>query len=434
MAGKRKNPKLRIDGVYYTVKIYTPKGKRTSISFGHVNDRSEAKVYAAFAKWLDLFEQQPQKVLSFKNPYEAIEQIFNPTGIVTISQFIDKYILWAKDNMRPDRNGKENPEIRKIKRACRFLELYRDWPVEDFGSDELNKIQKALIKRKYLCGKTKKRYTRRGINDTIKCIHRMWQWGMGRQIVKVEQVQGLKEVKHLKIGQTSAIDKTKRCRVTEEEFKKVVGAVSKVVGDILQLIWFTAMRPYEACEIRPYDILTDDPDCWLYIPGRDITPVGKHKTAYLGRVKVITLTRESQKIIAPRVKDFNSKDYIFSPKEAIQELRDKRAAKRMIPLHRGNCPGTNKKKCPMIKPSEKYNSNALGHACKRGCERAGVEVFVPYDLRRTEATRVRSVLDKEAAKLILGHTKTDTTDIYLLEEVQEAIKVAKRLVGIQKIK
>jgi len=146
MAGKRKNPKLRIDGVYYTVKIYTPKGKRTSISFGHVNDRSEAKVYAAFAKWLDLFEQQPQKVLSFKNPYEAIEQIFNPTGIITVSQFIDKYILWAKDNMRPDRNGKENPEIRKIKRACRFLELYRDWPVEDFGPDELNKIQKALIK------------------------------------------------------------------------------------------------------------------------------------------------------------------------------------------------------------------------------------------------------------------------------------------------
>jgi len=27
----------------------------------------------------------------------------------------------------------------------------------------------------------------------------------------------------------------------------------------------------------------------------------------------------------------------------------------------------------------------------------------------------------------LGHTKTDTTDIYLLEEVQEAIKVAKLL-------
>ena len=37
------------------------------------------------------------------------------------------------------------------------------------------------------------------------------------------------------------------------------------------------------------------------------------------------------------------------------------------------------------------------------------------------------MLGKEAAKVLLGHAKTDTTDIYLLEEVQEAIKVAKLL-------
>jgi len=28
---------------------------------------------------------------------------------------------------------------------------------------------------------------------------------------------------------------------------------------------------------------------------------------------------------------------------------------------------------------------------------------------------------------VLGHTKTDTTDIYLLDEVQEAMKIAKLL-------
>ena len=42
-------------------------------------------------------------------------------------------------------------------------------------------------------------------------------------------------------------------------------------------------------------------------------------------------------------------------------------------------------------------------------------------------TGTRSILEKEAAKVLLGHTKTDTTDIYLLDEVQEAIKVAKLL-------
>ena len=54
-----------------------------------------------------------------------------------------------------------------------------------------------------------------------------------------------------------------------------------------------------------------------------------------------------------------------------------------------------------------------------------VDTFVPHDLRRTTTTGTRAILGKEAAKVLLGHTKTDVTDIYLLEEVQEAMKVPK---------
>ena len=78
----------------------------------------------------------------------------------------------------------------------------------------------------------------------------------------------------------------------------------------------------------------------------------------------------------------------------------------------------------MVNPGEKYNHHSLRNACKRGCVRAGIEAFVPYDLRRSIATGARSVLGKEAAKVLLGHTKTDTTDLYLLEEVQETMKIA----------
>ena len=58
---------------------------------------------------------------------------------------------------------------------------------------------------------------------------------------------------------------------------------------------------------------------------------------------------------------------------------------------------------------------------------AGIERFNPYDLRRTAATRIRSQFSKDAARLILGHVSTDTTEIYLLEEVQESMKLAKQL-------
>ncbi|MFC1637242.1 hypothetical protein ACFL5Z_20680 [Planctomycetota bacterium] len=47
--------------------------------------------------------------------------------------------------------------------------------------------------------------------------------------------------------------------------------------------------------------------------------------------------------------------------------------------------------------------------------------------RQIKYTQLNSDVFKEAAKVLLGHAKTSTTEIYLLEEVQEAVKVAKLL-------
>jgi len=432
MARTRKTPKLRIyREKYFCTDVYLPNGKRTTVGFGTTDDRTEGEIYAAFGKWLDLFNQQPQKVLSFKGPYEAIEQIINPVQTITVGELLDKYFVYAKKTTRTTSNNKEHRNFHFIKRVQQFLQPYHSWPVSDFGPDELLNVQDTIIEYKYVQGKKKKRYTRRGVNDTINWIRKIWKWGMGRQLITAEQVQGFNEVKSLKMGETKARDNPKRVRVTEEDFWKVVNVVNSVVGDMLQLIWYTAMRPYEVCDMRPFDILCDNPQCWLYIPGRDQTPVGLHKTTRFERVKVIPLASKCQKLLKLRIKEFDSKKYIFSPKEAMDEFLEKKLANRKTPLKSGNRPGTNRKKHPMFNPGRKYGHHALRNACKRGCERAGVEVFVPYDLRRTMATGTRSILGKEAARVLLGHTKTDTTDIYLLEEVQEAIKVAKLLDSIK---
>ena len=68
MAGKRKRPKLREKDGCFVTDIYKPDGKRTTISFGAVGERSEGEIYAAFGQWLDLFNQHPHKVLAFDSP------------------------------------------------------------------------------------------------------------------------------------------------------------------------------------------------------------------------------------------------------------------------------------------------------------------------------------------------------------------------------
>ena len=402
MARTRKTPKLRIyREKYFCTDVYLPNGKRTTIGFGTADDHTEGEIYAAFGKWIDLFNQQPQKVLSFKSPYDAIEQIINPSQAVTIGELFGKYLAYIEKTTRPTRSNREHPNIHFTKRARRFLKPYESWPGSGFGPDELLDVQNALSRYEYIQGTKRKRYTRGGVNDVIKWIRGIWKWGMGRQLITPEQVQGLDEVKSLKMGDTESPDNQKRSRVTEKDFQKVVNEVSSVVGDMLQLIWHTAMRPYEVCDMRPFDILCDDPDCWLYIPGRDQTPVGKHKTTRFERVRVIPLTKESQNILKPRLKGLKSHRYVFKPTEATKIINKK--------------------------IRDRYDHNSFCRAVKRGCKRAKVDVFVPYDLRRTTATGARSILGKEAAKVLLGHTKTDTTDIYLLDEVQEAMKIAKLL-------
>jgi len=160
-----------------------------------------------------------------------------------------------------------------------------------------------------------------------------------------------------------------------------------------------------------------------------IAPAGYGKTYTIA--ECLKYTDRTQRILTSRIRSFDSRDYLFSPKMAMQEVLEEKSRKRKTPLSCGNRPGTNQKKHPMIRPRTHYDSGSLRKACKRGCVRAGVEVFHPYDLRRTVATDTRAILGKEDAKTLLGHSDLATTELYLLEEVQQAMRVAKQLANVR---
>ena len=64
----------------------------------------------------------------------------------------------------------------------------------------------------------------------------------GRCMVSVEHVQGLEEVKSLRIGSSAAPDNIRRKRVTEEEIVKVLDCLGTVAGDMLRIIWYTGIN------------------------------------------------------------------------------------------------------------------------------------------------------------------------------------------------
>lgn len=435
MAGIRKRPTLRFNGRYWITTVYKPNGVRGTVSFGTTETRTESEIRIAFARWIELYQENPHKTLSYSNPYEALEYMINPKTITTIGELFEKYETYFRKNAPKVRGRQEHPDLRIIERVRHFMQPYSHWPVDSFGIDELNDIRDKLLIHKYETGKKKKHYVRRGINDTLEWIKKIIEWGVGRRIVSIETFMSIqKEFKPLKMGQKGAKDNIKREKITEEEFEKVVNTVTSVVGDMFRLLWHTGMRPCEVCEMRPFDILRDDPECWIYIPGRDKSPVGDHKTTHFEKVKVIALAGECIDILSKRIDDFDSKEYIFSPKESIDEHRKTKRKNRKTPLSCGNKPGSNKKQNPKRKPSEKYSNNSFRQAIQRACKRVGVKQLTTYDLRRTAATKTRAELGKDAAGTLLGHVETSTTDIYLLEEVQEAMKLAKLLAEFEKKK
>jgi len=326
------------------------------------------------------------------------------------------------------RDGRPSPDVQRAKRGCRFLAPYAEWSIVDLGPAELMAVQKAMVAYRYQRSPYANEpvgYTRTGINQMISQIHKMWRWGIGRGLTTEAQTQLLREVRPLRAGKTTAPENRRRPPVTKAELEKVCDKLTTVVADMLRIIWLTAMRPDEVCRMRPLAILQDDPECWIYIPGREVSQLGDHKTAHRRRVRAVPLTTSVQTILAPRMKDLEPEAVVFRPADAIVEMKERRLVDQSV--SRDYRSQTD----PMISPGDRYKPSALYTAVRRACRRAGVERFTPYDLRRTAAARVRSKLSKDDAKLLLGHVSTDTTEIYLLDEAQEAIKMAKRLDAVE---
>jgi len=66
------------------------------VSFGHTDDRSEADVRAVFAKWLDLYNADPQTVFPYENLCDAVKEVINPTKTTTVGEIVKAYRERAK--------------------------------------------------------------------------------------------------------------------------------------------------------------------------------------------------------------------------------------------------------------------------------------------------------------------------------------------------
>ena len=131
--------------------------------------------------------------------------------------------------------------------------------------------------------------------------------------------------------------------------------------------------------MRPDDIDRSGTD-WVYRPA-------SHKTSHHGKLRAIPIVGSARAVLEP---------YLFTD---------------------GLC-FTNS-------IGNKWNKDSYRAAVQRGCDRAGVRRFAPYDLRHLSAQRVRDALGVEAVQALLGHSRVATSELYSQASEERAIQAAK---------
>ncbi len=343
----------------------------------------------------------------------------NPeTVCITLNRLCIAYLKHAEEYYVKD--GEQTSEVGVIRIALRVLVAASGkLPVRDFGPKKLKAVRDQMIA---------KGWVRKSINQHIKRIVRMLQWGVENELVPPDVHAGCKAVKSLAYGRSKAVEGESVEPVAEDDINAIEDFVPRQVWGMIQLQLETGMRPGEVRTIRLCDLDQSDPDAWEYLPAR-------HKTQHYGRERRVYLNRRAQKIVAPFLTD-DETAYLFSPSDAYTESQERRRANRKTPMTPSQA-AREPVRLPRRTAGPCYTKDSYNRAITRACEIAFFEMprgmskeerkawredycWSPNQLRHNSATAIENEFGEDVARSVLGHSSASTSRIYIKEDFEKA--------------
>jgi integrase len=257
--------------------------------------------------------------------------------------------------------------------------------------------------------------SRKVINARVNRIKRVFRWAASMELVPAGVYEGLRTVPGLQLGRTSAPESPGVPPVPVADVEKTLPCCPRPVGAMAKLQLLTGARVGEVLVMRTCDLSRDGP-VWEYRPHR-------HKARHRGRARVIFLGPQAQEVIRPFLLPGEPEAYLFSPARWTAERNAERVASRTSRRQPSQALAMRRMAAPQRKPSARYSPRTYRQAVRRACRRAGVEPWSPLQLRHTRATELRSRYGVETARVILGHTKVETTQIYAERDLRRAAQI-----------
>jgi integrase len=312
----------------------------------------------------------------------------------------------------------------------------------------------------------KKGWSRTYVNAQVDRARRMFRWAAGEELVPGSVYENLRAVTALRAGKTEARETEMVRPVSKDRIGATLPHLPPVVRAMVQFQLLTSCRPDEVCRLRPLDLDTRHPACWVYRPGSDRGAHGQHKIAHHGHDHIVLVGPQAQEVLRPFL-GTRLEAYCFSPAEGEAARGAERRQSRKTPLYPSHLKrlAAKRKRAPRRPPGERYDTRSYRRAVERACDKAfplpqhlargrradgqvegrdawwarltGVERqevrawwrqhrWHPNQLRHTRATELRRY-GLDVAKTILGHTKVETTQVYAEKDMAAAMELVARI-------
>jgi integrase len=361
---------------------------------------------------------------------------------LSLVEVLDAYLTHAERHYR-NPEGQPTSELREHKLVLRALrELYGDKTAAEFGPLALKAVRQGWV----VAG-----LSRGEANRRTNIARRIFRWAVAEELVDGAVLTALDAVAGLQRGRTVARETEPVGPVDDAVVDATLPHLNRFVVGMVEFQRLTGCRPGEACVLRRCDIDTGG-RVWLYSPKQ-------HKTAHKGKTRTIAIGPKAQKVL----REFLTPDldaYLFPPSVAVAELHAERTGGRTTPRYPSHMRRNRTKRArnPRRAPTEHYTCESYGHAIARACDRAfppprplaqqedetraewqarltpaqreklkewqKEHRWQPNQLRHSFATRVRKAHGLEAAQVLLGHEKMDTSQIYAEKNTALAVQVA----------
>jgi integrase len=390
----------------------------------HGTAEAQAKYERVITEWLQRGRQLPPWLLGRDTSSEdPAGENGLPSGGLSVAELILAYKIHTDDYYR--NSPKEREKIRLAMRPLR--QLYGLTPAAVFGPLPLKAVRQKMleVQTRTVAVRDKKgqkvgqrvveyRLSRRTINMRVDIIKRMLAWAVENDLVPAAVHHGLRVVKGLRKGRSTAPEPRKVQPVPDTRVAPVLPLVTRPVRAMIELQRLTGARSGEICTMRPRDIDRGG-TVWIYRPARH-----KNNRQEDAQPREIPIGPRGQAVLAPFL-DRGPEEYVFSPRQAMAEryqlLRQNRKSK--VPPSQ-LC---RKKPRPRRQPGERYTVGSYRRAIVKACKKAGIAPWHPHQLRHTAATFLRKEYGVETARIILGHATAFTTEIYAEKDRQHALEV-----------